>query len=217
MFCRSFHPRGRCPGRLSRHLLGRSPIFPPNHPSSLPEAVTVVETGSDLARLASLSKLHPSLAVVASVLNAIASNRARLSQEASESLYSLISETTKQTSLSASQMQQDLANSLRISSEQERLGLMEAISQVADIAEMNRDHKSKLLISITEGNSASRQLEIKAATVAQLAITAAIGLPAIILAVGQAIEASRPRWHESAAKSVESIFAERPRKKKRRK
>ena len=75
---------------------------------------------------------------------------------------------------------------------------MEALSQVSEIADLNGDEKSKLMIEIVRERGESRRREIDAVVVTQVVGGVVVGLPAVILAVGKAIDMARPpTWWES--------------------
>lgn len=162
------------------------------------QAAEIVTSGVALARLAGLSNLHPSVVVVGKVLAAIGSRRASLSQDATRALYGLITETANLSTLTSEAVGKRLEESLRSASERDHVAILEAISQVGQLAELEGDSKTAVLVEIIRSNGETRRKEIEALMRYQMLGGVVVGLPAIILAIGKAIDIARPnKWHES--------------------
>ena len=158
---------------------------------------TSISTGMELARMAGM-KLLPAVPVLAKVLATIGERKATLEREATKALYDLILETSKTAAKTGENLEGVFQKAFEGASDRQRIAIIEAMTQVGNLANFEGDQKTAILVEVISSTERSRLEEIKATKWLTIIGTSLAGLPALILAIGKAVNIGRkPTMWES--------------------
>lgn len=166
----------------------------------------LIQGSKGLKTISNLPNLIPSVVTITCVLKAIGENNAELDRDASLELRNLFIKTGEMTGNLNKVINDSLENTFKNSSDRTHIAILESLSCIDKLGNIDGDHKAKIMEKAVEENIAVRKQEIKYAGDINKIFASGATAGMVIFAASIAYKyARKPTFMESLLKLLKSF------------